>query len=131
MVGHHLVSHGLCDVVRGGWVCLQRVMLQPKLQHHEIPDQSIVVGRFLPNMLSLDHVNEFAPKQIARPQTVQAVMCEFAQSLIIARPLIEWHAKAMLLFLQDLLWEEISESLLEERAQSATLQMQLRWDGGT
>src|SRR3546814_12940233 len=53
-----------------------------------------------------------------------------AQARMVARPLVERHAEAVLLLGDHLLRQEVAERFLEERSQAAVLELELGRNGG-
>src|SRR3546814_17470977 len=75
-------------------------------------------------------VQKLAAHEVPPAQRSEAVVGQLAQARMVARPLVERHAEAVLLLGDHLLRQEVAERFLEERSQADVLELELGRNGG-
>src|SRR3546814_9354436 len=100
---------------------LKPVAVEPQLQHHQVPYQPVVRRRLGPRVLAHHPVQKLAAHEVPPAQRSEAVVGQLAQARMVARPLVERHAEAVLLLGDHLLRQEVAERSEEHTSELQSL----------
>src|SRR5690606_34737655 len=96
---------------------------QPLFQHEQGPDHGAVIRGMFGLVATQQFIDELGAHDTASLETGQAVAGEFAQAAVFHQPETERQSEALFLLGENLRRQESLQRLLEQVAQSGTLDL--------